>query len=134
MINMKLMKMQNTIVICDEFDLILFGNDNDVLNAAKMFHKLRKLIGFTGSDQREFHVKAAERAIEGLSIKINVSDIFKPIMRKICWLTNFRELASRWKCSGQRLSQSQTVPCRCSLEKTTINTQYSSSRIARVEG
>ena len=75
---MKLLKMQNTVVICDEFDSILFWNDNDVVNAAKMFPKLRKLIGFTGSDQIEFHVKAAERAIEGLLIKMNVSDIFKP--------------------------------------------------------
>ena len=72
------LEMQNTVVICDEFDSILFGNDNDVMNATKIFPKLNKLIGFTGSDLREFHVKAAERAIDGTLIKMNVDDVFKP--------------------------------------------------------
>jgi hypothetical protein len=78
MINMEPLEMQNAVVICDEFDSILFGKENDVLSAALMFPKLRKLIGFTGSDLRDFHVKAAERAIEGTLIRMNIDDVFKP--------------------------------------------------------
>jgi hypothetical protein len=36
------------------------------------------LIGFTGSELKEFHVKAAERAIGGTMVRMNILNIFKP--------------------------------------------------------
>jgi hypothetical protein len=36
------------------------------------------MIGFTGSDLKDFHVKAAERAINGSLIRMNILDVFKP--------------------------------------------------------
>jgi hypothetical protein len=55
------------------------------------------MIGFTGSDLRDFHVKAAERAIEGSLIRMNVEEVFKPppichgieVLSKI---TDFRDI------------------------------------------
>ena len=49
-----------------------------MISATKVFPKLRKMIGFTGSDLRDFHVKAAERLIEGSLLRLNVDDVFKP--------------------------------------------------------
>jgi len=55
------------------------------------------MIGFTGSDLIDFHVKAAERLIDGSLLRMNVEDVFKPppmchgieVFSKI---TDFRDL------------------------------------------
>ncbi len=44
-----------------------------------MLPKLQKLIGFSGSELKEFHIKAAEQAIIGTIVKMNVTNVFKPL-------------------------------------------------------
>ena len=43
-----------------------------------MFPLLKKIIGFTGSDLRDFHVKAPERLIHGTILRMNVDEVFQP--------------------------------------------------------
>ncbi len=46
--------------IMDEFDSVLFRGDISLQEASKELPKLDKLIGFSGSELKEFHIKAAE--------------------------------------------------------------------------
>jgi hypothetical protein len=36
------------------------------------------MIGFSGSELKEFHIKAAENAIEGNLLRMNIKNVFKP--------------------------------------------------------
>jgi hypothetical protein len=36
------------------------------------------MIGFSGSELKEFHIKAAEKAIGGHIVKMNILNVFKP--------------------------------------------------------
>ena len=51
--------MSDAIVICDEFDSIFFGDENDLITASKILRIPRAVIGLSGSDIRDFHVKAS---------------------------------------------------------------------------
>ena len=36
------------------------------------------MIGFSGSELKEFHIKAAENAIRGNLLRMNIKNVFKP--------------------------------------------------------
>jgi hypothetical protein len=36
------------------------------------------MIGFSGSELKDFHIKAAENAVEGNLIRMNIKNVFKP--------------------------------------------------------
>ena len=36
------------------------------------------MIGFSGSELKEFHIKAAENAIAGTLLRLNIKNVFKP--------------------------------------------------------
>jgi hypothetical protein len=44
----------------------------------ELFPRFTILFGLSGSDLRDFHIKALEEIIMGRTMKFNVSDIFKP--------------------------------------------------------
>ncbi len=64
--------------IVDEFDSILFNGNDSLSGASECLPKLHKLIGFTGSELKEFHLKAAEKAIAATMVRMNILNIFKP--------------------------------------------------------
>jgi hypothetical protein len=53
------------LAIIDEFDSAFFLKENGLRSASKLLPKVGRLIGFSGSDLREFHIRAAVKAIEG---------------------------------------------------------------------
>jgi hypothetical protein len=73
-----ILDMQSTVVICDEFDSLIFGSDENARLAHLFLPQTNYFLGFTGSNLREFHVKAALQALEGNIIKMNVTDYLKP--------------------------------------------------------
>ncbi len=50
----------DVIVIIDEFDSVIFTKRTDVCTTRAMMLRLRKLIGLTGSEFKEFHSRAFE--------------------------------------------------------------------------
>jgi hypothetical protein len=71
-------KLFNIITILDEFDSVFFCSENSLKEANEVFPKVQKMIGFTGSELQEFHIKAAEQAIEGSLVRMNITNVFKP--------------------------------------------------------
>lgn len=69
----------NSVIICDEFDSIIFGKNETASAAYTIIPNLNFFIGFTGSDLKDIHGKAIQRAICGNLIKMNVDNIFKPL-------------------------------------------------------
>jgi hypothetical protein len=66
------------VCIFDEIDSALFFEDDGLIIGHQILPNLNKMIGFTGSDLKDFHVRAAIKAIEGNFIKMVVQDSFKP--------------------------------------------------------
>ena len=70
--------LENIIVLCDEVDSIIFGSEEMVLASLNLFPKLRLMIGITGSNLKDFHVKNAVRLVDGVFVKMNIADVLKP--------------------------------------------------------
>ncbi len=77
--NVEADKFCQIVTIVDEFDSALFCSDNSLREANEVFPKVQKVIGFSGSELHEFHVKAAEKAIGGSLIRMNITNVFKPM-------------------------------------------------------
>jgi hypothetical protein len=67
------------VAIVDEFDSILFSCDNGLEEASRILPNLKKMIGFTGSELKDFHIKAAEKVIGGNLVRLNIANVFKPL-------------------------------------------------------
>ncbi len=90
----------DSIIICDEFDSIVFGSEELATAAFTILSKINRLIGFTGSDLKDIHAKAIQKATSGSLIRMNVDNIFKP--PPICLgadvyhkVTDFREAVAQ---------------------------------------
>ena len=70
-------EISSIVCIFDEIDSALFFEDDGLINGHQILPNLNKMIGFTGSDLKDFHVRAAVKAIEGRYIKMVVEDSFK---------------------------------------------------------
>ncbi len=60
----------DTIVIIDEFDSVIFTKKTEVLKTRRMLLRLRKLIGMTGSELKDFHSRAFELILSGQILKM----------------------------------------------------------------
>lgn len=68
----------NCVIICDEFDSLIFGSEENHSSVIDIVHQLKLFIGFTGSDLKDIHYKAIEGAIAGDLIRMNVQNVYKP--------------------------------------------------------
>jgi len=68
----------STVIICDEVDSLIFGADEMVQASLQLFPRFKIMIGMTGSDLKEFHVRASVKLIQGAFVKMNVAEIYKP--------------------------------------------------------
>ncbi len=65
--------------IIDEIDSVLFLNDNGLHQASKLLPKLKFAVGFTGSDLKEFHIRAAVKVMDGTYVRMVIQDSYKPL-------------------------------------------------------
>ena len=68
----------STVIICDEVDSLIFGGDDMVQASLQLLPRFKIMIGMTGSDLKEFHVRASVKLIQGAFVRMNVADVFKP--------------------------------------------------------
>jgi hypothetical protein len=68
----------NLAILADEFDQIIFGENDHSSEAYKSFSAVRTFIGLSGSDLKDFHTKAIDQTIVGKSVRMNINDVFKP--------------------------------------------------------
>jgi len=60
----------NVVVIADEFDSILFNSKHDINEVTALLRSFPRLLGLTGSDLRDYHMKLIEACIAGRVVRI----------------------------------------------------------------
>ena len=53
------------VVIIDEFDSIVFDDEIPIVELKALFDSINTLIGFTGSELKDFHVRLIQKLISG---------------------------------------------------------------------
>ena len=62
----------------DEFDQIIFGECDHSKSGVELLARINTLIGLSGSDMKDFHVRALEQVMLGQTMKMNITNIYKP--------------------------------------------------------
>ena len=65
-------------VVGDEFDQIIFGELDNSKPALELLPRTSTLIGLSGSDMKDFHIRALEQVMQGKTMYMNITNIFKP--------------------------------------------------------
>ncbi len=65
-------------VVGDEFDQIIFGDLDNTKPALELLPRLVSLIGLSGSDMKDFYIRALEHVMQGQTMHMNITNIFKP--------------------------------------------------------
>jgi hypothetical protein len=76
--NSKGFPLEECVVVVDEFDQIIFGEYDHTKSGQELLARINTLIGLSGSDMKDFHVRALEQVMVGQTVKMNITNIYKP--------------------------------------------------------
>jgi hypothetical protein len=60
------------LVIIDEFDSITFDNRYPINEVTQHSNKIKILVGFTGSQLQEYHVRVIEKVVTGQLLRMSI--------------------------------------------------------------
>jgi hypothetical protein len=92
-------RIDKVLLILDEFDSILFNSLNDTDKIHQGLRLVPLLIGFSGSDLKDYHLRAAERLTDGNLVQLRIKNgsthsVVNHGAEVIAKIMDFREVVS----------------------------------------
>jgi archaellum biogenesis ATPase FlaH len=100
--NQRGLQLDDCVVIVDEFDRIIFGDKDHTNSGLELLASINTMIGLSGSDMKDFHVRALEQVMLGQTMKMNITNIYKPEVKN--WGVDVFSKISDYRLSIEQMS------------------------------